>query len=190
MAVQEHLYFVEPAGQRAVLAGQFAIQAPAGHGREGGGRVVDPFVQAQVPAAGGDDVEAADVGEGFVQVGSQGMGLRFIDIERASVGQDDSLMVEAQVHRVGTQPVAFAGGFADRLAEQAQRAEGGVVQVELPGERRFEGHLVLPCEAGTGGQPFETGQAELAERQLVVRFGPDQFRDEQGEAHGSKRGDG
>ena len=64
------------------------------------------------------------------------------------------------------------------------------MEAELRGQCGFERLFGLALEVRAGGQPFEARYAELAERQLVVRFRPDQFRNKQGEAHGKQAGVG
>ncbi len=91
-------------------------------------------------------------------------------------------LVEAQVHRVGAQPVAGARRFV-ALAEQAQRGAGRGGKAAGGGQRGLEGAARMPLAAGAGRQPAEAGRGEAAERALVGRFGPDQFGDEQGEVH-------
>jgi len=82
--------------------------------------------------------------------------------------------------------VAVALVLASGLAEQAEGAEGSVVQAELAGEGGFKSDPGMALESGTGGQPFESRGREFPECQLVIRFGPDQFWDKQGEAHGQQ----
>jgi len=91
-------------------------------------------------------------------------------------------VVEAQVHRVGAQPVAGAR-FVAAFAEQAQRAEGRGSELEGVNENGFEGAARLALQSGAGEQPFKAGRAQLAEGELVGRLGPDQFGDKQGEMH-------
>src|SRR5574343_1203513 len=148
--------------------------------------MVDRSIQTEIPAPGRADVKLADVGEFIVQGGDDGLRFIFFQIEGPGIGQNDPLVVKTQVHRVGTQPVTVTGGMAAGFAEQAQGTEGSVVQAELAGEGSFERQPDLALESGTGGQPFKTRGCELPECQLVIRFGPDQFWNKQGKAHGEQ----
>ena len=78
------------------------------------------------------------------------------------------------------------GFLAGRFAKQAQGAEGSVFKPELLGEGGFE-RLSWPAGAfAMGGEPLKSGGWQLAERQLVGRFWPDQFGNKQSEAHGER----
>ena len=186
MAVQEHLHFVQPAREAAFIAGEFAIHAPAGDGRQRFGRVVDRFVEAEIPAARGGDVKASDVGEGFVQCADEGNRFVVVDIEGTGIGKHDAFVVKAQVDRVGAQPMAIARSLAQGFAKQAQGGERHIARTEQPGEGDFESLFGLALEAGAACQPFEARHREFPEGQLVVRFRPDQFGDKQGKVHGKR----
>ena len=113
---------------------------------------------------------------------------RFVlfEIEGAGVGEDDAFLVQAQVYRVGAQPVA-AAGFLAAFAEQAQGAERGVGRAETGGQYLFERAARAALVAGAGEQPFETRRGEFSKGELVGRFRPDQFGDKQGQMHGKRR---
>lgn len=187
--VQDHLYFVQPAGERAVLVGQFAVDAPAGHFRNWLGIVVDRGIQPQIPAAGVGDMELADIGKVAVQRGHNFLCFANVEIESPGIGKDDALMVKAQMHRVGTEPVAATGQRAFSLSQQAQCPKRGVIKAELFGQSGFKRALCSQLEISTRTQPFEARQGQFSERKLVVGFGPDQFWDKQGEAHGQQAGE-
>ena len=75
--------------------------------------------QLQIPAPGIGDVELADVGEFGIERRDDVVCLVVRQIEGAGVGEDDAFLVEAQVHRVGTQPVPAArlvAAFAEQLS--------------------------------------------------------------------------
>ncbi len=178
--MQEHLDFVQPARQRQ--AGDFAIDAAPGDGGNRLCRVVDRNCQLQIPTTGVGDVELADVGKfGIERLGN---GVRFVigQLEGAGIGEDDAFLVEAQVHRVGAQPVAVAR-FVAAFAEQAQGAAGRGFQAEAASQCSFVGLARKALKGGAGEQPLKAGRAELAEGELVGRLGPDQFGDKQGEMH-------
>jgi hypothetical protein len=105
--------------------GQFAVHAAAGDGGNWGCSVVDRSIQAQIPAPGAGNVKLADVGKFGIERFNNGQGFVIVQLEGAGVGEDDAFLVEAQVHRVGAQPVA-AAGVVVAFAEQAQGAEGRV----------------------------------------------------------------
>jgi hypothetical protein len=86
------------------------------------------------------------------------------------------------VHRVGAQPVAVAR-FIIPFAKEAQGAAGRGFQAETAGQCSFVGLARKALEGGAGEQPFKAGRGELAEGELVSRFGPDQFGEKQGEMH-------
>ena len=111
MAVQEHLHFIEPARQHAILVRNFAIDQTTGDGGNGLGNVVDRNIQPEIPAAGGGDVELADVGKFGIQRGDEGARFVFVELESAGVGQNDAFVMKAQMHRVGTQPVTVIDGL-------------------------------------------------------------------------------
>ena len=70
------------------------------------------------------------------------------------------------------------------LTQQAQCPQRGRRQAKAVGQCRFKcltGPVLL---AGVGEQPLKAGSGELAEGELVGRFGPDKFGYEQSQAHG------
>jgi len=186
MAVQEHLHFVEPAGQRQGAAVDFAGNAAAGDGGNGLYRVVDRNIQFQVPAPGAGNVKPADVGEFGVERFDDAVRLVLHQIEGTSIGEDDTFLVEAQVHRVGAQPVAAARILA-AFAEQAQGAERGIAHAETVGQYLLERTARAALMAGTRQQPFQTRRGKISKSELVGRFRPDQFGDKQGQMHGKRR---
>ena len=183
MAVQEHLHFVQPARQRQRVAFEFAIDAAAGDGGNRLHRMVDRDIEPQIPASGAGGVKLSDIAELGIERRDETLRGIFVDIEGAGVGE---FLVETQVHRVGTQPVAAAGLFK-AFAEQAQGAEGRGGQAEAVRQGRFEGTAGAALAAGTRQQPFQTWRGKISEDMLVGRFRPDQFGDKQGQMHGKRR---
>ena len=165
-------------------AGAITKDPAAGDGGKRRHRVVDRNIQLQIPAPGAGGVKAADVGEFGIQRVDEGLRLVVGEIEGAGIGEDDALVVKAQVDRVGAQPVAGAR-FVAAFAEQTQGGEGAGGDAEAVGQHAFERMQGATLKAGAGEQPFETRCRELAEGELVGRLGPDQFGDKQGEMHGN-----
>lgn len=129
-------------------------------------------------------MKSPDVGKFRIQGCRDGLGLVEFEFEGPRIGEDDAFVVEAQVYGVGAQPVAFFNLPFSRFAEQAQGAERCVGQPEVVGQRVFKSPAWKAGKFGVSGQPFEAGGRQFPEGQLVIRFGPDQFGDKQGEAHG------
>ena len=129
-------------------------------------------------------MKTSDVGE--LRIQSSGDGVRFVyfEVEGTGIGKNDAFVVKAQVHGVGAQPVAVIDLLSSRFAEQAQSAKRGIIQPEMVGQCVFESPARLARQFGMGSQPFKAGGHQFPEGQLVVRFGPDQFGEKQGEAHG------
>lgn len=98
-------------------------------------------------------------------------------------------MVKAQVYRVGAEPMSIAGELRGCFAKQTQGTERGVDETELLGQCTFKGAPRQAFKATVSGQPFEARFGKFPERKVVVWFGPDQFRDKQGEAHGRQAGE-
>ena len=78
--------------------------------------------------------------------------------------------------------MAATGGFI-AFTKQAQGAERGWGEAKAVSQRVLEGAARLLFATGVGNQPFKAGGGELAKGELVGRFGPDEFGDEQSQAH-------
>ena len=105
-----------------------------------------------------------------------------VQLKGTGIGEDDALLMEAQMYRVGAQPVPIRRR-AGRLAKQAQGAEGRILKSKALSENGFKRAPWALIKQGMGKQPFEAGCGKLAKGELVGRFGPDQFGDEKGELH-------
>jgi hypothetical protein len=93
------------------------LPADAAAGNGGQGRTskqaeVGASSQLQIPAIGGGGVESADIGEVTVELADDGMRLGEFNAEAAAVGENQALLVQAQMHRVGAQPASVDGGRA------------------------------------------------------------------------------
>jgi hypothetical protein len=140
-------------------------------------------IQLQIPAPGGRRVKLANVGKFAVECFGECLRFFLVHFKSIGIGEDDAFLVKAQVYRVGTKPVTTAGGVI-ALTEQTQGAKRCLVEVEALGERCFKGEPGLALAVGMAEQPFKAGGSKLAKGELVGRFGPDKFGDEQSQAHG------
>ena len=113
------------------------------------------------------------------------MGFVVIKLKGTGVGEDDALLMKAQVNRVGTQPMTIRRR-AGCLAKQAQGAEGRILESKAFSENDFKRAPWALIKQGMGKQPFEAGCGKLAKGELVSRFGPDQFGYKQSEMHGRR----
>ena len=77
------------------------------------------------PWVGG--VKVPELGKFPIEVGDQGSGLCRGEFKSASVGEDDALVMEAQVNGIGTDPDALGRQASrDGLAQQAQGSQRGL----------------------------------------------------------------
>ena len=77
-----------------------------------------------------------------------------------------------------------AAGVVVTFAEQAQSAERGRIESKAVSQRTFKRVARLLFAGGMAEQPFKARGAEFAKGELVGWFGPDEFGDEQSQAHG------
>src|SRR5690606_37197557 len=128
------------------------------------------LVQAQVPARGRARLEAAEVGEDFVELKDQLGAFRRVQFFVRKRLQQQVFAREGQVYGVCAQPVA--AGFGRRriaLAQATQRRQrqGVAVQAEQPRELAvvgFEGGDLPPPAAEQGRQPVEREPGGRAEQ--------------------------
>ena len=137
-------------------------------------------------------MKLTDIGKFCVQCADQLLRLAWLNIKSAGIGQDDAFVMEAQVHRVGTEPVAVACSDI-AFTKQAEGPEWCRIQPEFAGEHVFKNATGAARQAATGEQGFQSGCGEFAKGELVSRLGPDQFGNKQSETHGEwgqARGEG
>jgi len=90
------------------------------------------------------------------------------------------------MNRVGAQPVTIARRFSVVFAQQAQRGQGADLRLEQAAQGQFEGLARLPGKTGAGFKPGQAVGRLFSQGDLVGWLGPDQFRNKQGETHGSQ----
>ena len=196
VAVQQHLDFVhqgQQAARRQVRRGR-QVEAAAGGGGKGRQGVPGQFgrpgrLQAHIPAAGRHRVEAGLARIVGVEAGGQGFDFGGFQVQFPAVGDDDLFLVQAQVDGVGTEPdagVRCQGGTV--LSQQAQGAQGLRRRAQPAGRLGLggQGRAALqfaPLQQGGQGRAIQGLPG-----QVVFRFGPQQFGNEEGEAHGQSLG--
>jgi hypothetical protein len=94
--------------------------------------------QLQIPAIGGGGVESADIRELAIEFVDDGLRLGEFDAETAAVGENQALLVQAQMHRVGAQPAGVGGGRAASRRGPGKRRRGTLAEAEGVAEGRFE----------------------------------------------------
>jgi hypothetical protein len=111
------------------------------------------------------------------------------DAETGAVGEDQALLVQAQMHRVGAQPAGVCGGRRRVLAEYPQGRVGDVAgEPEGIGERGFDRLRRPPVELAACDQRTQARARQGVEGITVIRLGPDQFGDNEGDLHTSLGG--
>jgi len=134
-------------------------------------------------------VEGTEIRELTIEFVNDGRRFGGVDVETATVGKDQTFLVQAQMHRVGAQPAVAGHG---RSGDFTERSEGGVSGIPggIPGkteniaERRFE-RLRRPTRAlAARDQRVQGVAAKRVETFAVVGFGPEEFGYDQGELHG------
>jgi hypothetical protein len=118
----------------------------------------------QIPAIGGADVESAEIRKLAIEFVNDGLRLGGGDVEAAAVGENQTFLVQAQMHRVGAQP---AGAGHGRSCDFAENPESGVSSIlgkaESVAERRFE-RLRRPTRAAGCARSACSGRRRAARR--------------------------
>jgi hypothetical protein len=189
MLVQDHLRLVEHLAQPACLGGggQLPADAAAGDGRQRQDIEAAEFSagrQLQVPAIDGGGVKGPAIRELAIEFVDDGLRLRGVNPETAAVGENQSLLVQAQMHRVGAQPAGLGRRWGGVFAEDAESGVGRMLaQAEAVAEGRFERLRRTVAAPAARDQRVQARAGEGVEAFAVVGFGPDEFGNNQGELH-------
>ena len=124
--------------------------------------MVDRSMQFQIPAPRMGNVELANIGKGLIQAGAQGFCFRHVKIKSAGIGQHNTFMMEAEMDRVGAQPVAVLG-WRMAFTEEAQGTERRFFQSEQVFQCSFKRSTRLAIHFCPGDQPLQAGGGEFAE---------------------------
>ena len=164
------------------------FDATTGHGRERRGLEIGFFNELQIPAIRCCSAELANVAKVLVERSGQFAGFLGTHTDGRPFGQDQALVMKFQVDGIGTGPVMRAR--FDPLAKQAQRGKRHILcEPETVGNGGVESGAIVG-RAGNAGTPAARqkgaqGRAgQVAEGGSIARLGPDQFGNQQGEAHG------
>ncbi len=189
MLVQHHLRLVEQAAEPTRL-GRFRelpADAAASHGRQWRHVERPGFAaggQLEVPAVAAGEVESAGIGEVPIERVDNGPCLARRDVQRRGIGKDQALLVQPQMDRVGAEPDGAAGRRAIFLAVHAAGGVGGVVaEAEGIAERRLERSWRAALQHAACQQGGEAGHRQFGQCFAVVRFGPDEFGNDEGDLH-------